>query len=99
MCSAIASRMHVVPGVARHDTLRLQRVFMKVGKLGRNAPCWCGSRKKYKKCHLEADLAARDERNAQRISHAREIFQIRESIVAPKQIRSDEIGPFPRETV
>jgi hypothetical protein len=21
-------------------------------KLGRNAPCWCGSGKKYKKCHL-----------------------------------------------
>ena len=24
-------------------------------KLGRNEPCWCGSGKKYKKCHLEAD--------------------------------------------
>jgi preprotein translocase subunit SecA len=24
-------------------------------KLGRNDPCWCGSGKKYKKCHLEAD--------------------------------------------
>jgi len=22
---------------------------------GRNEPCWCGSNKKYKKCHLEAD--------------------------------------------
>ena len=22
---------------------------------GRNDPCWCGSGKKYKKCHLEAD--------------------------------------------
>ena len=22
------------------------------GKIGRNAPCWCGSGKKYKKCHL-----------------------------------------------
>jgi uncharacterized protein YecA (UPF0149 family) len=21
----------------------------------RNDPCWCGSRKKYKKCHLEED--------------------------------------------
>jgi preprotein translocase subunit SecA len=27
-------------------------------KLGRNDPCWCGSGKKYKKCHMEADLAA-----------------------------------------
>lgn len=26
---------------------------------GRNEPCWCGSTKKYKKCHLEADDAAR----------------------------------------
>ena len=24
-------------------------------KLGRNDPCWCGSGKKYKHCHLEAD--------------------------------------------
>jgi len=24
-------------------------------RLGRNDPCWCGSGKKYKKCHLEAD--------------------------------------------
>jgi hypothetical protein len=24
-------------------------------KLGRNDPCWCGSGKKYKKCHYEAD--------------------------------------------
>ena len=24
-------------------------------KLGRNAPCWCGSGKKYKKCHLPVE--------------------------------------------
>jgi uncharacterized protein YecA (UPF0149 family) len=24
-------------------------------KLGRNDPCWCGSGKKYKRCHLQAD--------------------------------------------
>src|SRR5262249_21993767 len=24
-------------------------------KIGRNDPCWCGSGKKYKKCHLDAD--------------------------------------------
>jgi hypothetical protein len=24
-------------------------------KLGRNAPCWCGSGKKYKKCHLDLE--------------------------------------------
>jgi hypothetical protein len=26
-------------------------------KIGRNNPCWCGSGKKYKKCHLAADEA------------------------------------------
>lgn len=24
-------------------------------KPGRNEPCWCGSGKKYKKCHLEEE--------------------------------------------
>lgn len=27
-------------------------------KLGRNEPCWCGSGKKYKDCHLRSDKAA-----------------------------------------
>lgn len=27
-------------------------------KLGRNDPCWCGSGKKYKQCHLKEDRAA-----------------------------------------
>jgi hypothetical protein len=26
-------------------------------KLGRNAPCWCGSGKKYKKCHLPLEIS------------------------------------------
>ena len=26
-------------------------------KLGRNNPCWCGSGKKYKKCHYNSDKA------------------------------------------
>ena len=26
---------------------------------GRNEPCWCGSKQKYKKCHLESDEAER----------------------------------------
>ena len=25
-------------------------------KLGRNDPCWCGSGKKYKKCHMDLDV-------------------------------------------
>ncbi len=27
-------------------------------KIGRNDPCWCGSGKKYKKCHMSADASA-----------------------------------------
>ena len=64
--------------------------------LGRNVPCWCGSGKKYKKCHLELDLAAAAERNAPLGPRAREIFEVRESILGPKQVRSDELGPFRR---
>lgn len=30
----------------------------RVGKIGRNEPCWCGSRRKYKKCHLGRASAA-----------------------------------------
>lgn len=26
---------------------------------GRNEPCWCGSGKKYKRCHIEADQQKR----------------------------------------
>jgi methionyl aminopeptidase len=29
-----------------------------IKKLGRNDPCWCGSGKKYKKCHMEQDRFA-----------------------------------------
>jgi len=65
---------------------------MNEAKLGRNAPCWCGSGKKYKKCHLTADLAAAAERNAPPVPRARDILEIRENILAPKQARSDEIG-------
>ena len=31
------------------------RVPQPAKKLSRNAPCWCGSGKKYKKCHLQSD--------------------------------------------
>jgi hypothetical protein len=45
-----------------------------------------------KKCHLRPDLAAAAERNAASVPRARDIFEIRENILAPKQVRSDEIG-------
>ncbi|MBI1919187.1 SEC-C domain-containing protein, partial [Candidatus Microgenomates bacterium] len=47
--------------VSRNESLEVSRESGKeVGskkKLGRNDPCWCGSGKKYKKCHLNDDLA------------------------------------------
>jgi methionyl aminopeptidase len=58
---------------------------------GRNTPCWCGSGRKYKKCHLEVDLKAAAERCEPLAPRARDIFEIRESILAPKQTRSSEI--------
>lgn len=30
----------------------------RVERPGRNEPCWCGSGKKYKKCHFTVDEAA-----------------------------------------
>ena len=39
----------------------LERLFTnkntdaKKEELGRNDPCWCGSGKKYKRCHLDTD--------------------------------------------
>ncbi|HEY0478969.1 MAG TPA: SEC-C domain-containing protein [Kofleriaceae bacterium] len=30
-----------------------------VARPGRNEPCWCGSKQKYKKCHLDSDEAER----------------------------------------
>ena len=61
--------------------------------LGRNAPCWCGSGKKYKKCHLGADKKAESERNSPPIPRAREYWEIMRSILRPAHIRSDEVGP------
>ncbi|MFZ2196888.1 MAG: SEC-C metal-binding domain-containing protein [Thermodesulfovibrionales bacterium] len=34
--------------------------------LGRNEMCWCGSGKKYKKCHLVEDERKADKRRASR---------------------------------
>ncbi len=36
-----------------------------IPKLGRNDPCWCGSGKKYKRCHLEKDEKKRSRQRAQ----------------------------------
>lgn len=36
--------------------------------MGRNEPCWCGSGRKYKKCHMPEDLKKAAEKNACSIS-------------------------------
>ncbi len=38
----------------RHDS-EMAEPIRRHGQLGRNDPCWCGSGKKYKRCHLDAD--------------------------------------------
>lgn len=43
-------------------------------KLSRNDPCWCGSGKKYKHCHLKQDLALRHERRGQDQQRPREVI-------------------------
>ncbi|MGD0499368.1 MAG: SEC-C metal-binding domain-containing protein [Bryobacteraceae bacterium] len=61
-------------------------------KLGRNAPCRCGSGRKYKNCHLAADEAAEIESDTPPTPHPREYWEILKSILPP-QVRSDEVGP------
>lgn len=36
-------------------TIRTGRTLTRAPRPGRNEPCWCGSGRKYKKCHLEQD--------------------------------------------
>jgi hypothetical protein len=37
------------------DRLFRRRPPKEAANLGRNDPCWCGSGKKYKRCHYEPD--------------------------------------------
>ncbi len=60
---------------------------------GRNALCWCGSGKKYKKCHLQADSEAEATRNRPPVPHAREYFEVMRDILPPSQVRSEDVGP------
>jgi hypothetical protein len=62
-------------------------------KPSRNAPCWCGSGKKYKKCHLSADKTAKAEGNSRPVPRARDYGEILHSILPPPHIRSEDIGP------
>ena len=60
--------------------------------LSRNAPCWCGSGRKYKKCCLEADRLARGDPDRARLPRARDYGEILHDILKP-QTRSHEVGP------
>jgi len=68
-----AARGTVVPGtIRRNDPMSLikklaKRMFSEPEmppELGRNEPCWCGSGRKYKHCHLERDERKRSARRA-----------------------------------
>ena len=65
-------------------------------RLGRNATCWCGSGKKYKNCHLKTDEAAESARNTPDLPRPRDYGELLDSVLQPRQIRSDEVGP-PRQ--
>lgn len=58
------------------------------GPLGRNEPCWCGSGKKYKKCH-----AAIDERLQECYLNGQEVIY-RHLLKTPEDIEG--IKPLPR---
>jgi hypothetical protein len=49
---------------------------------GRNEPCWCGSGKKYKKCHLAADEKADEEHQSLAI-RARDYQEIQRGVLKP----------------
>lgn len=49
---------------ADHHLMELLQRFIPASRpgLGRNEPCWCGSGRKYKKCHLDREQVSLDER-------------------------------------
>ena len=49
-----------------HELVELLEQFQAIPRsdLGRNQPCWCGSGRKYKKCHLHHEQLPLDERAA-----------------------------------
>jgi hypothetical protein len=52
-----------------NDPKPLRKAGAGIGKVGRNAPCPCGSGKKYKKCCLSKDRAARESARAPAALH------------------------------
>jgi len=55
-------------------------------KIGRNDPCWCGSGKKYKKCHLSAD----DQRERETVAEDQTILE-QVFTFMKQELREDEM--------
>jgi preprotein translocase subunit SecA len=49
--SALAEAAEEAPGEQMLPPVVEQRRVADVEQIGRNDPCWCGSGKKYKRCH------------------------------------------------
>jgi hypothetical protein len=66
-----------IPGSALEAEIRLRTT-------GRNDPCWCGSGKKYKKCHLDEDEAlARGEESRRQAAPSSDPYEkVRRDLVA-----------------
>ena len=80
---------------ARRDRLAAEVTSaMAEKRLGRNAPCWCGSGKKYKKCHLVTEEQAEAEGRTPLLPRAREYYEYFSSITSPPQIRSQDVGRY-----
>lgn len=54
-------------------------------KINRNDECWCGSKKKYKKCHMEFDEKIDELKNQGNIIPSREIIKTQEQIEGIKE--------------
>ncbi len=61
-------------------------------EMDRNAPCWCGSGKKYKKCHLNFDEKLRHLELAGEEVPPREIIKTNEDIEGMKEAAKVNIG-------
>jgi hypothetical protein len=67
-------------------------------EVGRNDPCPCGSGKKYKKCHLDADVAPRRETAAIESVHELDFRLVRQlARFAASRIGPDWLGTDPDE--
>ena len=73
------------PADEQEDDEEVGPVFVRP-KIGRNDPCWCGSGKKYKKCHLSAD----DQREREAATNDQTIFEQVISFME-QELRDDEM--------